>query len=1063
MHTAQLSLACLLVAGSAFAQFPVRLQTAGNCDPELGRVSVGLDQFGATGTSTPGGEANFDPADDQPDQGMVTTVYDSMGYLCRTRADGNDQGTWFESTLFEGGAANAMVAGGEVRSDFTAHDVAVSARFWLDCTTLHHCYTFTNQSGQRLDTVALYQYVDGDLFFEGNFLNDFGATNVGARRTLWEFDEGDDAEEPTTFLGVYGDDAANARLHSWEVGEFPDHLDRLDDVANGCVPLRNSINESGVGADDNGDLVTDNGYDVTMLLRFDVGPLEAGARSAEVCYALQWGVGLPCSDEDADEVCVPGDNCPEVANPGQEDGDGDDVGDVCDNCPEDRNPDQADQDGDGIGDACDPNNCVPAAEVCDGEDNDCDGDTDEGVLNACGACGAVPAEACNGGDDDCDGSVDEGVLNACGACGAVPAEACDGDDNDCDGAVDEGALNACGGCGDVPADLCDGDDNDCDGAVDEEGGDGSPCDTGLLGACAVGETGCEDGAPVCVPVVAPAPEVCNGVDDDCDELVDELDARGCDTGLLGVCAMGLTECVDAEEVCAEVNAPADEDCNGADDDCDGAVDEGDPGGGADCDTGAPGVCAFGATVCDEGMLACAPQREPGDEVCNGEDDDCDEVVDEGLGGGGVCDTGLPGVCAPGTEVCAADGIACQPDVNPAGEVCDGLDNDCDDTVDEAVAGEGELCAGNLPGECARGRSRCVGGEYGCLGENEPADEACNALDDDCDGTIDEGLRNACGQCGPLEVEVCDDEDDDCDGEVDEAAECPGREVCAFGKCVDPCVNNECPGELVCLDGVCLEACDVAGCAQDEICDDGVCSDPCAAVDCGAGEVCVGGGCVGDDCFEAGCPMGQRCAVGGLCEDDPCLEVECEPGSLCRDGRCVPSCADVSCLLGERCLDGVCVADPCADVECPEGQACKDGECNDGCAEVECARGERCDDGECTDDPCLNVNCPPGQVCEVVQGTAQCRFGDDEPEAPDGGVDPMNPMPDEDPDMGPEIPPDTPPLNFDVGLADGGAEAGKGGASSGGSADPGCGCRTDESLPSIWVFLLLLGLGRRRSI
>ena len=1032
MHTVQLTFACLFVAGAALAQFPVRLETAGDCDPELGRVSVGLDAFGATGTSTPGGAANFDPADDQPDQGMVSTIYDSMGYLCRTRADGNDQGTWLESTRFEGGAPNAMVAGGEVRSDFSAHDVAVSSRFWLDCTTLHHCYTFTNRSGQRLDTVALYQYVDGDLFFAGNFLNDFGATNVGARRTLWEFDEGDDPEEPTTFVGVYGDDAANARLHSWEIGEYPDHLNRLDTVNNGCVPLRNSINESGAGADGDGDLVTDDGYDVTMLLRFDVGPLAAGARSPEICYALQWGVGLPCSDEDADEVCVPGDNCPEVANPGQQDGDRDGVGDVCDNCPLDANPNQADQDGDGIGDPCDPINCVPAAEVCNGDDDDCDGDTDEGVLNACGACGDVPAEVCNGDDDDCDGDTDEGVLNACGA------------------------------CGDVPADVCDGEDNDCDQAVDEEGGDDSPCDTGLAGACAEGQTGCADGAPVCVPSIEPEVEVCNGLDDDCDEGVDELDPRGCDTGLPGACAMGIAACVDAEEVCAEVNAPGDEACNGADDDCDGGVDEEDPGGGADCDTGGAGVCAFGATVCEAGQLACDPLRAPGDEVCNGEDDDCDEAVDEDLGLGGDCDTGLPGVCASGTEVCAADGIGCQPEVDAADERCDGLDNDCDGSVDEAVAGEDEVCASGLPGACARGRSRCVGGEYGCLGEEEPALEVCNAVDDDCDGHIDEALRNACGRCGALPVEVCDGDDDDCDGEVDEDAECEDGEVCAFGGCVDPCVNNECPGVLLCVDGLCVDACDAAGCAPEEVCEEGVCIDPCAAVDCGAGERCVGGGCVGDDCFEAGCPMGQRCAVGGLCEDDPCADVECAPGESCREGRCVPSCADVSCLLGERCFDGACVADPCADVECPEGRDCKDGECSEDCEAVECDRGERCDDGACVDDPCLHVRCPPGQVCEVVQGTGQCVFGEDEPDASAGDGD-AGPMTAGDPDMDPPDPHNPPPLNFDAGATDAGAGDGGKAGTSAATAAPGCGCRTDDTTPPAWVLLLLVGLGRRRSM
>lgn len=114
--------------------------------------------------------------------------------------------------------------------------------------------------------------------------------------------------------------------------------------------------------------------------------------------------------------------------------------------------------------------CVDAPcvdEVCNQKDDDCDGQTDEGVQNACGRCGPVPAEACNDEDDDCDGLTDEGVLNACGTCGREPAERCDGVDNDCDGSMDEGVLNACGACGNLPAETCDGLDTDCDGRIDE--------------------------------------------------------------------------------------------------------------------------------------------------------------------------------------------------------------------------------------------------------------------------------------------------------------------------------------------------------------------------------------------------------------------------------------------------------------------------------------------------------------------------------------------------------------------------------------------------------------------
>ena len=113
----------------------------------------------------------------------------------------------------------------------------------------------------------------------------------------------------------------------------------------------------------------------------------------------------------------------------------------------------------------------------------------------------------------------------------------------------------------------------------------------------------------------------------------------------------------------EQQAEEPEACNAQDDDCDGETDEDNPGGGADCLTGRSGICATGMTACINGRVACRPDADPIPEVCDGQDNNCNGEVDELNPGGGLpCETGLQGQCARGVLNCRGGELTC---VSPA--------------------------------------------------------------------------------------------------------------------------------------------------------------------------------------------------------------------------------------------------------------------------------------------------------------------------------------------------------------------------------------------------------------
>ncbi len=444
-----------------------------------------------------------------------------------------------------------------------------------------------------------------------------------------------------------------------------------------------------------------------------------------------------------------------------------------------------------------------ATETCNGVDDDCDGTADDGVgapscaltegvcagaTARCGPEGFLECDAtdygadyeadetlCDSLDNDCDGTTDEGCTCTEGA-----TQSCGSDTGACAAGTQtctDGAWGACDGEVGPMGETCNGADDDCDGASDEPS-DLTPPDCPLqLGVCAGSRRACggASGWIACSGTTSYGGDyeavetLCDTLDNDCDGVADE----GCECvdGATQACGSDIGACMAGTQTCVagawgasagDVASMA-ESCNGGDDDCDGRTDEGVVG--PACAL-AVGVCAGSMQRCGGagGFVACTatdygPDYQATETRCDGQDNDCDGMLDEGCAcvDGATQACGLAtGACERGTQTCSGGAWgACTGGVDPVTELCNGLDDDCDGVSDDGLTPP--PCALSM-GVCAGSRQTCGGasGWQACAGtasygprylatEDGSADEsACDGLDNDCNGTVDDGCTS-----GPL--------------------------------------------------------------------------------------------------------------------------------------------------------------------------------------------------------------------------------------------------------------------------------------------------------------------------
>ncbi len=480
-----------------------------------------------------------------------------------------------------------------------------------------------------------------------------------------------------------------------------------------------------------------------------------------------------------------------------------------------------------------------APEACNGVDDNCNGTADDGLTfsqyftdgdgDGYGASAASPqsacapvvgkvtnntdcndanpgikpgaTELCNGVDDNCVGGADDGLTfssyypdadgDSYGAAGSTAQSSCQAiagkvtNNQDCDdtrSGVKPGAAEACNGL-----------DDNCVGGVDEglptqsyyldSDGDGHGRSTGAVTSCGPVSgrvTSSDDCNDSVATTYTGAPELCNGVDDNCNVTIDDgvvtqnyypdVDSDGFGSSAASPqasCAPvagKVTNNTDCNDNNANVKPTAAEICNGVDDNCAGGIDngltflnyypdvDGDTYGSASASPQSACAPVAGKVTNNTDCNDANGNVKPGaTEVCNGVDDNCAGGADEGLptqsywtdgdgdGFGNPASTPVQS-CGPvsGRAANSTDCNDANANIRPtASESCNGVDDNCVGGVDEGNPGGGGACSTGQSGVCGPGTLTCTGGSVQCVRNVAPSAEVCDGLDNNCNGSSDE--------------------------------------------------------------------------------------------------------------------------------------------------------------------------------------------------------------------------------------------------------------------------------------------------------------------------------------